>query len=581
MQPLSNDCHKALLSVGGTTILGRIVDALLRIEVTRVVVVTGYRAEDIRAYLTSRYPAVEVQFVENARWADTNNIVSLDLGLEHIEPEADVVLVECDLLFDETLLDRIARPDQGNVALVDRYRDGMDGTVVSVVDGVVTEVFPPHAQREGFDFDGKYKTLNIYRFASEFCSNTLKPLLDVYAARIDSNAYYELVLGALANIPSHRIRAEVVTGALWAEVDDPNDLAAARFLFEPESRSGLLDRAQGGTWHFDVTSFAYMQNAHFPTRAMIAAMQHALPRLLGAYSSSAPVLAEKLSWLLGCDASRLVVLDGASQAFPILRDQLRGARVAIPSPTFGEYGRMFPKALRYEDRPGFDADEIEELAGSCDVLVVVSPNNPTGTTVRTAAIADLARRNPSTIVLLDESFVPFSDQPSLLTVLEGEPIDNVAILASLGKVLGVPGLRLGYLYTRDPSFHAEFSQRVPIWNISSPAEFLLELLLKFRPELESAIAQTVADRERLRRQLEGLDGVVEIAPSGGNFLLVTLHGGVAEGAALRRHLLAEHTIDVKDVSERFRDHRARIRVGIRSMDENDLLVRSLGEALAR
>ena len=81
MQPLTDSCHKALLPVGGTTILARIVDSLLAVGVTDITVVTGYRDADIRAYLLDRYPATSFQFVENTRYAETNNIVSLSLAL--------------------------------------------------------------------------------------------------------------------------------------------------------------------------------------------------------------------------------------------------------------------------------------------------------------------------------------------------------------------------------------------------------------------------------------------------------------------------------------------------------------------
>ena len=59
-------------------------------------------------------------------------------------------------------------------------------------------------------------------------------MLSAYANNVDSNCYYEIVLGMLANVPAHRISALVVRDSDWAEVDDPNDLNVARFAFEPK-----------------------------------------------------------------------------------------------------------------------------------------------------------------------------------------------------------------------------------------------------------------------------------------------------------------------------------------------------------
>src|SRR5204862_2806580 len=121
MRPLSDSSHKALLPIGSTTILARIVDGLREIEIDDITVVTGYRAEDIERYLRERYPQTRLQFVHNPRYKETNNIVSLSMGLEQMDLEDDLVLVECDLLFEPGLLRRLLASD-ANIALVDHYR---------------------------------------------------------------------------------------------------------------------------------------------------------------------------------------------------------------------------------------------------------------------------------------------------------------------------------------------------------------------------------------------------------------------------------------------------------------------------
>ena len=581
MKPLTDTCHKALLPVGGTTILSRIVESLLDVGVRDTTVVTGYRANDVRHYLEQRYSdAMTFHFVHNERYASTNNIVSLSLAFDQVPLDRDVLLVECDLLFHPSLLKRVVARS-GNVALVDRYRTGMDGTVVAVADGAVTHVYPPHVQGEDFEYSDKFKTLNIYRFDRDFCQLTLRPLLNVYANQIDPNCYYELVLGMLTNISAQPIAAEVVDGELWAEVDDPNDLAVARFRFEPEQRADILDHTMGGEWGFGVRDFAYIRNVHFPTPSMLAALRHALPELLAGYGSSQGVLNEKLGLVLGCAPARLQVLHGATQAFPIMRELLGPLRAAIPAPTFGEFRATFSKAVSYADRPGIQPGELDRLAGCVDVLVVVNPNNPTGTLVSSGWLHDVARRHPSTLMIVDESFIGFSQEPPMLACLERESLPNVVVLASLSKTLGVPGLRLGYLYACDRSLVCAVGERLPIWNLSAMAEYFLELVLKFRLELARSIAQTVSDREALAAMLRDLPAVAEVYPSAANFLLVRLEGPPGLAGRLRRRLLAEASVDVKDVSSRFADGLPRLRVGVRTRAENAEFAARLGATVAR
>ena len=71
------DSHKALLSVGGATILGRIMDNLEYVGIRRVTVVTGFRSQDVEDFLRSGYPDVDLRLVHNSAFRETNNIVSV------------------------------------------------------------------------------------------------------------------------------------------------------------------------------------------------------------------------------------------------------------------------------------------------------------------------------------------------------------------------------------------------------------------------------------------------------------------------------------------------------------------------
>ncbi|MHB2017565.1 MAG: hypothetical protein ACYCW6_11515 [Candidatus Xenobia bacterium] len=103
-------------------------------------------------------------------------------------------------------------------------------------------------------------------------------------------------------------------------------------------------------------------------------------------------------------------------------------------------------------------------------------------------------------------------------------------------------------YTQDAARLARIRCEIPIWNVNSVAEFFLELLLKYRPELTRALEQTRLDREGFLAELSAVPLIQQVWPSGGNFLLARVHG---DPAALCRHLLAHENIYVKDVSARF------------------------------
>src|SRR5271170_1860013 len=195
MEPLSLETHKALLQIGDSTILGRALDGLTEAGINTVTIVTGYRADDIIEFVTTRYSSMQATFIHNERYKVTNNIVSLALALENLTYDEDVIVIECDLLFEPHVLADLVEQSGGNVALVDHYRTGMSGTVVATDGGFVSQIFVASSQDANFNYRDKFKTLNIYRFDRVFCQKTLRPMLTAYANNVDDNCYYEIVLG--------------------------------------------------------------------------------------------------------------------------------------------------------------------------------------------------------------------------------------------------------------------------------------------------------------------------------------------------------------------------------------------------
>ncbi len=581
MRPLTDQTHKTLLEIGGQTVLARIVDSLVVNNVSDIVVVTGYRAHEVEAHLRAEYPQIAFQFIENDRYAETNNIYSMALAFEQVDIDRDVLLIESDLVCTPEIIARIVRSPHANVALVDRYHSGQDGTVVLVRDGIVTDVIPTHLQQAGFSFADKYKTLNIYRFSREFCTSAFRKLLTWYARVIDDNCYYELILGIMIYMRQAVIAAEILDGEPWMEIDDPNDLRVARFLFEPQSRGEILDETRGGYWAFDVLDFSYLRNMHFPTPAMLAAIRDATPALIHNYGSSQRILNEKLSYLLLCEQSRIQTLNGASQLFPWLRRHFAGKRALLPAITFGEWPAAFPAHQQYADRPGVDVTEIEERANEADVVVFVNPNNPTGTELDAHWLWSFAKDRPDKTIIVDESFQGFSGTQSVREYLDEDPLPNVLVVVSMSKTLGIPGVRLGYAYTCDPKLCAAIGTEVPIWNLNSVAEHILELTLKHRDSLTDSFVKSASDKLHFASSLAENPAVEHVYRGGGNFLLVALSKTSDPGNSVAETLLRDCAILVKDVSARFSDGRTWLRIAVRLPDENERFCVALEKAIAK
>jgi histidinol-phosphate/aromatic aminotransferase/cobyric acid decarboxylase-like protein/choline kinase len=577
MRPLTDNIHKTLLSVSGKTIIGGIIDGLSDNGIRDIVVVTGYRDKELSGYLSSTYPHLSIQYVHNERYRETNNIFSMALAFEQTVIDDDIILIESDLIYQPSVIKRLLASKEKNVALVDRYGRGMDGTVVTVENGVITSVIPPHLQDKNFDFSDKYKTLNIYKFSKEFCNSTFKKLLTYYAKVINDNCYYELILGILIYMQQETVHAEILSDEKWAEVDDPNDLHVAEFMFNDAQRLSILEEGFGGYWNYDILDFAFIRNMYFPNPSIISEMRNSLPELLFNYGSRQTILDRKMAWFLLCKQEHVHALGGASQLYPMLKRRFDGRQALIPNPTFGEYSRIFPHARTYGDCVGIDTKEIEAKAGLCDVVVIVNPNNPTGSAVSCAWIAEFARSNPTKTILVDESFIEFSSAGSVMPACESGGLDNVVIIKSLSKSMGMPGLRLGYVYGTNRDFMAFVNDSLPIWNMNSLAEFTLEIVLKHRKSLAQSFADTIKDRETFAAMLSKLSCVERVFPSQGNFLLVRLSAKAGPASSVVVRLLSRHSIYVKDISHKFADKRAYVRCAVRLPHENAMLVSALAD----
>ena len=223
LQPLTDGYPKCLTEVRGVPILGRLVSCLLAQGFTRLVVVVGYRDEQIRDYLESHAYGLTVQFVDCRKYATTNNIYSLWRAREYIrEP---FVLIESDLVFDSDLLGLMRVRDRIAIA---RPQSSLLGTTVSIDEfGRVT------AFRVGADPCEPglgHKTVNVYSL-SKATWQEVGRRLDRRIAAGNVHDYYEVVFAEMVADGSLTLQSVRFDEGRWCEIDTLEDLRAAERIF--------------------------------------------------------------------------------------------------------------------------------------------------------------------------------------------------------------------------------------------------------------------------------------------------------------------------------------------------------------
>ena len=145
---LTKSNTKCMVKVNGVPLIERMLSQLEKLQLQRIVMVVGYHAEELKSFVLSLNCKVPIIFVENPVYDKTNNIYSLALAKQYMLEE-DTLLLESDLIFEDSLLDLLLSSPLPNIALVSKYHQWMDGTMVQIGNDCKITNFVP---KTAFDF---------------------------------------------------------------------------------------------------------------------------------------------------------------------------------------------------------------------------------------------------------------------------------------------------------------------------------------------------------------------------------------------------------------------------------------------
>ena len=228
----TRDNTKCMLEVNGVKLIDRSLATLKEIGVSRVILVVGYKGQNVKDYVGTDYQGIPIEYVDNPIYDKTNNIYSLYLAKDYMLAD-DTILLESDLIYESAVLKKLLADSAPDIALVDKYESWMDGTVVEIdEDHRITRFI----DKERFKFEeikGYYKTVNIYKFSKHFSSKYYVPFLAAYSTALGHNEYYEQVLKVILQLHDAPLKALPLTGETWYEIDDVQDLDIASGMFAP------------------------------------------------------------------------------------------------------------------------------------------------------------------------------------------------------------------------------------------------------------------------------------------------------------------------------------------------------------
>lgn len=260
----------------------------------------------------------------------------------------------------------------------------------------------------------------------------------------------------------------------------------------PEIKQAILTRAAAVAWH------------RYPDF-----VPHSLARLI----------AQRHGWteegvLVGNGSNELIQATLAVTLGP-------GAAIVAPRPTFALYrllagimgARYVPVPLSAEF--GYDVDSLVLAAQreSARVIVINSPNNPTGSILPVGGVERLLAQTDA-LVVCDEAYQDFGGDSALGLLHDSA---RLVVLRTFSKAMAMAGLRCGYALAH-PSIAREIAKAKLPYNVNAITLAAAEVALEHSEVLATRTRTVIAERERLFERLRELPGI-RVFPSAANFIL--------------------------------------------------------------
>ena len=578
---------KCMLNVHGKTLLERAIDALIEADIKNFIIVLGYKGENVKEYIEEKKldKKINITYINNDVYDTTNNIYSLYLAKDYLVKD-DTILLESDLIYDTSIVKKLVNSKYESAAVVAKYEEWMDGTVVTLNDDDTISSFVEKKDFDYSDVNKYYKTVNIYKFSKVFSERFYLPFLESYIKAYGNNDYYELVLKVISGLKEAELHGLQLNGEDWYEIDDCQDYDIAKAIFAPSTREKLelFHRRFGGYWRFNgIKDYCYLVNPYFPTDKMIDKMKYFYNELLFNYPSGQKIERICASRMFdNVSEENILIGNGAAELINNLR-YVANKKIALTIPSFNEYVRCFPdNDILYINSKDNDyrlsLDELIKVLDKVDTLIVISPDNPSGSHLtydETIKLLDTASEKNKQVIF-DESFIDFADNN--YTLINDDILNkysNLIVVKSISKSYGVPGLRLGVLASGNKKCLDIINKNLPVWNINSFAEYFLQIISIYRKDYVIGCNRIKEERSRFYNELLKIKEL-SVYKSDANYFMIKLNKGRAEEMA--EYLLDSKKILIKVLNGKNGfDDSEYIRIAIKSREENDYLLESIKE----
>lgn len=288
-------------------------------------------------------------------------------------------------------------------------------------------------------------------------------------------------------------------------------------------------------------------------------------------------LVKKLSERENFPPENIVCGNGAADLIFRIVQTVKPKKAVVCAPSFSEYSKALIQneceILHYllSEKSGFALDEkiLEMLDESVQMLILCTPNNPTGRTVDSGLLRRICEKCEANdiVFLCDECFIDFTENAAHAEQFINP---NVVVLKAFTKIYAMAGLRLGYALFGDAELAEKVRRNGQFWSVSAPAQTAGEAALDEKNYLEKTLELAKKEREFLTENLRNFG--FKVYPSEANFILFYTK------LALDEMLFGEKIL-IRNCANFDGLEQGYFRIAVRPHEENSALVSAIERCL--
>lgn len=288
-------------------------------------------------------------------------------------------------------------------------------------------------------------------------------------------------------------------------------------------------------------------------------------------------LVKKLSERENFPPENIVCGNGAADLIFRIVQTVKPKKAVVCAPSFSEYSKALTQngseisAYFLSEKNGFALDEkiLEMLDESVQMLILSTPNNPTGRTIDGELLRRICERCKANdiVFLCDECFIDFTENSAHAEQFINP---NVVVLKAFTKIYAMAGLRLGYALFGDVVLAEKVRRNGQFWSVSAPAQTAGEAALDEKYYLEKTLELVKKEREFLTENLRNFG--FKVYPSEANFILFYTKLPLDE-------MLSSEKILIRNCANFDGLEQGYFRIAVRSHEENSALVSAIERCL--